>query len=944
MNFEYNCVKRTERWYALFFSLIAGMALATDNVFSVAEGDASVPGNWSLTHVPNSVEDARVQNGRKMTISSDLTVRQLLVGHQETIGMVIQTNGTVNFNVSGGTTSLYLGNTGLTGYYDMLGGTLNIPGQMSVGYNGIGVLDVSGGTVNLADTTGYHAIGREASGVGLLRVSGTGRVSVGKANAMTFGESGKGQLTVLDGGQFSSSSKLTLGFYAPGRGVINLGAGGTVKVDAVGPREGQAEVNCVGGTLAPYGTGAMVENYLSGTSPLLQAGGLAIDTAGKTVTVPASFSSGNMMADKLVHRWSFNNGDLADSVGGKNATIQNDAGVVYGSTGIRLPGGTPRTTYLNLGSGIFPDSDAITIELWTTGHGETANLSNWSRIFTAKGSAANQLFFMTWTKAGGFANDLIALQSNADDRQWTSDTLAPWGPDLEYHLGIVMTKGESGWKLRFYRQHARTGQTLRSVEVAAPSGWSPSVVNNALGLGWDNDASDAAATYSEMRVWKTALTERELTLSAALGQDAVFESTTGLTKKGEGALVLSGANSYSGSTRVERGLLALDSFDMPVHRWSFNNGDLTDSVGGRNATIQNDANVVYGQTGIRLPGGTPRTTFLNLGSGIFPESDEITLELWATVHQEAHTWARIFTAQGSVSSDLFFMVWRKTSGFTEDLIALEMGADAKQWKSDSLGAWTPEKAYHIVIVMKKIDSSWTLKVYKQDAQTGETLATSEVTATNGWTPFATNAKFGLGWDNGSSDSAATYDEMRVWSRALTADEVTTCGRYGPDRLPVFGTSGVAAALSPNADIELAADSTLAILGASATARGLSGSGQILGPGALTLTGAIRPGGEDAGMLTVGGGLALSGTVEIGEVGDALTFAPNETYDVSGLAFEFADGFDVSELNTIVVGHAQDAGLTGSFDASKLPEGWKLVVRSSGDIVARRTMGSLFWVK
>lgn len=916
-------------------ALASGMVSAEDdNSFCVDEGDASVAENWSLKHVPTSLENARVQNGRKMTISSDLTVRQLLVGHQETQGEVTQTGGTVNFSVSGQTTSLYLGNTGFTGYYDMLGGTLNVPGQASIGYNGVGVLDISGGIADFGASTGYHAMGREASGIGMIRVSGTGRVSVDKVNAMTFGETGRGQLTVLGGGQLSSASKLILGFYEKGKGMFNLGSGGLVKVDGLGPREGQAEVNCVGGTLAPCGTGLSVADYLAGTSPLLQAGGLTIDTDGKTVDVPASFGSGNMMGDKLVHRWSFNDGDLEDSVGGKTATIQDDANVVYGPKGIRLPGGTPRTSFINLGSGVFPDSDEITVELWTTGHEGT---KAWSRIFSATGSGSE--FFMIWTRSGAFSSDSIVI-----DGLWASDKLTPLGPDQEFHLGIVMRKTDEGWALKFYKQHARTGQTLASCEVAAPSGWSPLSVNAAFGLGWSSGGdSDAAATYSEMRVWKTALTERELSLSAALGQDAVFAPTTGLTKEGKGVLVLSGDNDYVGATRVKEGMLALGAA-CPVHRWSFNNGDLTDSFGGKTATIQDDTNVIYGPTGIRLPGGTPRTTFLDLGSGIFPESNEMTVELWATVHQNAGQWARIFTAQGSVSADLFFMTWRNSGVFSDDLIALEMGADAKQWTSNTLKPWTPEREFHIVIVMKKTDAGWTLKVYKQDAQTGEVLATSEVAATNGWTPSASNAKFGLGWDNGSADSAATYSEMRIWARAMTEDEVVASGKYGQDLLPLFGTSGVADALSPNADVELAEGATLALVGASATARALSGSGLVMGPGSLTLTDAVRPGGDEMGTLTLGGGVVLSGTVEIGTAGDLLTFAPGATYDVSGIAFAFADGLDVSETEKLVVGCSKGAELVGSFDATRLPKGWKLSVRSSGDIIVRRETGLSILIK
>ena len=190
---------------------------------------------------------------------------------------------------------------------------------------------------------------------------------------------------------------------------------------------------------------------------------------------------------------------------------------------------------------------------------------------------------------------------------------------------------------------------------------------------------------------------------------------------------------------------------------------------------------------------------------------------------------------------------------------------------------------------------------------------------SGWTParFA-NANISIAWssDNGNDDANARYDEIRVWNRAFTEDEIVVSGRLGPDVLPVFAyAEGAAGALPASTELTVDFGASFMLGGASQTVAALTGEGTVEGPGTLAVTGAICPGGNSAvGTLTVKGGATLSGTAELDLMSDGtcdrIDFAPAGTYDISGIHWTVSNVAATASCDSFIVANASGATLTG----------------------------------
>jgi hypothetical protein len=198
-------------------------------------------------------------------------------------GTFIQTGG-LNAPVEG----LFLGNsTGSSGIYTLGGtGSLWVGGTEYVGYSGTGIFTQTGGT----NTASGLYIGYVAGSSGTYNLSGTGSLSggvtVGDNGTGTFNQSG-GALSGLEyvgynatgtfnqTGGTNTTSSLTLGYGAGSSGVYTLGGTGSLSVtgtEYVG-NNGTGTFNQTGGTnlasvVIGYLTGSSGTYNLSGTGSL----------------------------------------------------------------------------------------------------------------------------------------------------------------------------------------------------------------------------------------------------------------------------------------------------------------------------------------------------------------------------------------------------------------------------------------------------------------------------------------------------------------------------------------------------------------------------------------------------------------------------------------------------------------------------------------------------
>ncbi len=215
-----------------------------------------------------------------------------------------------------------------------------------------------------------------------------------------------------------------------------------------------------------------------------------------------------------------------------------------------------------------------------------------------------------------------------------------------------------------------------------------------------------------------------------------------------------------------------------VHRWSFN-GDLTDSIGDAHAVIEDAGanNATISDTQVTLAGGAKDASdYIDLPDGILSGigSTSITIEFWATQHS-VRNWSRIFDF-GSTTTDNIFMSWS---------VGTTLENDRVEWVPATIGGivdgtnapYDLDVEYHIVMVIEPGLVSW--YTAPADSETlGELRGSFDVSGSitelggdNNW----------IGRSQWPDDTAnASYNEFRLWSGALTADELQANHEKGPD--------------------------------------------------------------------------------------------------------------------------------------------------------------------
>ena len=241
-------------------------------------------------------------------------------------------------------------------------------------------------------------------------------------------------------------------------------------------------------------------------------------------------------------------------------------------------------------------------------------------------------------------------------------------------------------------------------------------------------------------------------------------------------LALSAALALRGETiRLKAGDLA--------HRWSFN-GNLKDSVGKSDATACDTVTLTKGQC--LLPGGRHGSGAVSLGSGILPKDGGFTIELW-TRQLEVRNWSRIFD-MGSKLEDSLLMSWSCGVDARHDCVCIKTSNGARQW--DALAPYDLDKTFHIAMTCApRKDGLYDIACYKQDAKSGQTLRKLNFVTTPGWSPRAQNQAnvwLGRSCAPADADAKAAYDEVRIWTRALSEAELSASVRLGANAEPKDG--------------------------------------------------------------------------------------------------------------------------------------------------------------
>jgi len=214
-----------------------------------------------------------------------------------------------------------------------------------------------------------------------------------------------------------------------------------------------------------------------------------------------------------------------------------------------------------------------------------------------------------------------------------------------------------------------------------------------------------------------------------------------------------------------------------VHRWSFNN-NLKDSVGKTDGKA--DGNVSFSNGAVALPGGGRTAGAISFDGNPLPGDKDFTLEIWAALNR-IQFWSVVMRLQypdESKNHDATYLSWNLNVLPDKSSFAVrhtEVKAEAN---------WKIGEMYHIVIRGKKnADGKMTVTYLRAKAGEKHMMIMAQIENAS-WPTTDTILWLGRSkyWDSINSDAAATYDEVRIWDRALTTEELNKSHKCGPNKL------------------------------------------------------------------------------------------------------------------------------------------------------------------
>ena len=849
-----------------------------------------------------------------------------------------------------------------------------------------GVTRITAGTLALDPATSSNSLGE-------VQISGSGCLSIGNAkvlqttgNFVVYGgsamlsagsvsnaagyayigyNSGAGTLAVNDG-YFYTPNELNVGAWNGSSGYLNV-SNGTVacRLLYVG-RGGNGTVTQTGGAMKLTGSagsdgwriGGWSDTTAKGTGVYNLYGGV-LDTGGNNLQIGCSGNgtlrqTGGTVTSggwPVVGRFGGGVGLYSLEGGSFNQTssgcklIAAEAGTgtftVKGSGVANLVGGLLISTAAG-STGTVNLATGGTINTPSVGKsgGPSATFNFDGGTLRARGSGATLPSFMQGlntasVKAGGAVID--SSNNTVTVAQNLRSGAAPDGGLTKRGTGALILSGSNS-----YNGATRIEEgTLRAGGAAAiAAGGAVTVAGGCYDLG------GYALTNGTVTLTSGAVVNGTLSASAFAFSDGVvlanLAGAGGLTKAGAGTVTLCGTNTYAGATRLEGGTLRIGS--LPVHRWSFN-GDLKDSVGGADATAV--GNVTTDGHQYTLAGdGTRGSSYISLGQNILPSDGvtPVTVELWAT-EDVVRPWSRIFDFGSNVDNNMY-IVWYAAYTDSPSWVEVKVGGTVIARTIEVPRTYAAGTPYHIAFEL--IPGAGTggvvlVKWYVLDG-TGATLKSGSMDANFSLAAFAQQNMW-LGHSEYSSDpdGNASYNEVRVWRRALSQEQLARNSILGPDVLPMMDDD----TLPAGTQVAMAAGTSLDLGGSSQTVDGLSGVGLVTN-GALRVTGTVAPGGTNAiGTLTVEASVALTGTLltDVAADGACDLLQVSGSLDLTGLALNVRNPGQLNPHQQYVIARCAPGGLTGPFESTSLDASrWAVSYKSAAGEVRLVSSGLIFFIR
>ena len=193
---------------------------------------------------------------------------------------------------------------------------------------------------------------------------------------------------------------------------------------------------------------------------------------------------------------------------------------------VTLPGGGTGAGWIDLGGDVLPkDGSPVTIEIWARQNA----VKNWARVFDIHGGNDQNDFYVSWSREGNLNGDQIELKTGNTVRWDIANNFAPYALGTEYLIVATLEpnfEGSGNTRYTFRKVDSATGTILNTAsrDIADSMGSPAKIGQASFWLGhsiygrWGDN--DAAASYNEVRVFKTALSDAQLTVDAVCGPDA----------------------------------------------------------------------------------------------------------------------------------------------------------------------------------------------------------------------------------------------------------------------------------------------------------------------------------------------------------------------------------------------------------------------------------------
>lgn len=239
-----------------------------------------------------------------------------------------------------------------------------------------------------------------------------------------------------------------------------------------------------------------------------------------------------------------------------------------------------------------------------------------------------------------------------------------------------------------------------------------------------------------------------------------------------------------------------------IHRWSFNEAsgtNVVDTIGTANGKVvvigtNTDFSRVSGM--VRLAGGLrSQADYIELPAGLVHSLTNVTIELWATP-RAGQTWSRLFDfgpGNDTQAGTFFLSLCRGSTALNQQ--RFEFGAPAA-WTLDTAVATTAGNQYQYVVTWSATGgpNGGGLAQWYRDGVLQGSIDTGATAVTN-----VNDTVLWLGRSQYPADASATadYNELRIYSHALSLDEINMSRTNGPDNLVILPPVAVNDAMTLN---------------------------------------------------------------------------------------------------------------------------------------------------